>query len=132
MGTEMQAAPDRINQEIAKLTEARETLLRLFGAPSHPVATSATAKRVRARPPRTPKPAKAPSADAGSLTEAQAKVLRFLDKSGPSVVSDVAKGTGIRGPGASSSLRFLVASGLAEDNDGFFRLTDKGMDAALA
>lgn len=146
MQPEYQAALDRIEAEIAKLIEARETLVKLFGPAPSPQArtprrprndTRITAPGTSGKQPAGPRAASKParndtskSADADTITKPQAKVLKFLDKNGPSQLADVVKGTG--NPRAGSTLANLVSLGLAEDNDGHFRVTDKCADAALA
>jgi predicted Rossmann fold nucleotide-binding protein DprA/Smf involved in DNA uptake len=129
------AAIEELEAEIRNLTEAHSALLRLRGKTTPEAATPAkparrpSAKRAApARKPRAPKPDQ--TADADGVSETGAKVLRAL-KDQPLEVAAIASKTKLRPNVVAIGLRKLVRDGLAEDNDGFFRLTDKGHDAAL-
>lgn len=132
------AAIAELEAEIAKLEEAKGVLLRLRTPAEGPAAKPARRPAPRrAAPARKPRKAPEPeqAADADALNDNQVKVLRFLDKNGPAQAPDIAeKGLGKRtytGPLSGKILPALVKRGLVEDNSGFFRLTDKGADAAL-
>lgn len=138
-----QAALEEINAEIERLKEASATLTRIFSlraaadiakttaaptAPRGKTARRASAKPAAAR--KKPEPAK--TAEAPEASDTGVRILKFLDKNGPSRVEAIAPGTKLKPNIVAIGLNKLVRDGLAEDNDGFFRATDKGLDAALA
>lgn len=139
LGKHLEATLAEIDAQIRKLTEAKATLLELFGPnataePARPArkrtASPKTAPRTKTPARSAPKPAESTDADAASATGV--RILKFLDKAGPSALAAIASGTKLRPNVAANGLRKLVRDGLAEDNDGHFRCTDKGFEAALA
>ena len=123
-------------EEVNRVVEAR--------AGVHTIAKRAApapkAAESRHRPPKAPRTRKNAPADpdnAETLTDIQGEVLSTLAKTGPKKVEGVAQAlygaayhTRKNGPTA-NTLKRLEAMSLVEDNDGFWRLTDAGQEAAL-
>lgn len=128
-----------LDQEIADLTKARDALLRLdAGTPAPTAPRARPAKRSSAKPaaarkkPAPAKPEAAKPVEPPEVSDTGVRILKFLDKAGPSDATAVVAGVKGHPPGTMNALKRLVRLGLAEDNDGHFRCTDKGFDAALA
>ncbi|HEX5137370.1 MAG TPA: hypothetical protein VFY93_10375 [Planctomycetota bacterium] len=149
----LQATLEEISAEIARLEEVKATLVRVFSLRAaadiakrpQPIrsldvpvparrARSATAssKTSAAAKPRKKPAAKPEAAEAPEASDTGVRILKFLDKNGPTRIEGIAPGTKLKPNIVAIGLNKLVRDGLAQDNDGFYRCTDKGLDAALA
>ncbi len=93
---------------------------------------AAKPKPKAARKPRAPKPA-ATAAASGDVSDRGREALALLSKDGPADKTKLA--LGVLGDAKKAgpvmrTVRKLIADELVEDNDGFYRLTEKGWDAA--
>lgn len=146
MRPHVQQTINELESEIRKLTEALDALRRLDGKAPGPATPAPHERKARPCEPkrasREPKPPRGEpkgrngetgTAGADALSETQQKIVRFLDKAGPSDLKAIAAGLRTRGSGPlARSCGALVKLRLAEANDGFYKLTDKGFEAALA